>query len=173
MKLIVGLGNPGAEYLWTRHNFGFLALDFYAKLHPEISFKKHSKFDADFAKVDDIIFIKPTSFYNLVGPVVANVMSFYKIPVKDILVISDDFNIPFGTIRSRDKGSSGGNNGLSSIIETLKTKDFSRLRLGTDSPLRQKSGDTAFVLGRFSETEKPELPKILIDTAHKIDEFIH
>jgi PTH1 family peptidyl-tRNA hydrolase len=173
MRLVVGLGNPGREYLWTRHNFGFLTLDFYSKLHQDITFKKHSKFDADFAKLDDAIFIKPTSFYNLVGPVVAGFMNFYKIPVKNLLVISDDFNIPFGTLRSRDKGSSGGNNGLNSIIETLKTTDFPRLRLGTDSPLRQKSGDAAFVLGHFSDAEKAQLPTILNDAAAKIDEFTH
>jgi PTH1 family peptidyl-tRNA hydrolase len=172
MKLIVGLGNPGKEYLWTRHNFGFLALDFYSKLNPELKFKKHSKFAADFAKVGDTIFIKPTCFYNAIGPVVANFLNFYKIPTTNLLVISDDFNLPFGTLRGREKGSSGGNNGLKSIIETLKTDEFSRVRAGTDSPLREKIGDTDFVLGRFSGEEKARLPETLKSMADKIDAFI-
>lgn len=172
MKLIVALGNPGPEYLWTRHNFGFLALDFYFKKQG-IEWNKTEKFHALWAKSDDIIFIKPQTFYNEVGTSVRAFVDFYKIPIENILVLCDDFNIPFGTIRERKKGSAGGNNGLKSIISHLGTENFPRLRLGTgNDALRKKLGDMNFVLGRFSTEEKSSLPDILTKIEEKIDIFL-
>lgn len=172
MNLIVGLGNPGSQYNFTRHNFGFLALDFFAKTH-NLNWEKHPKNNAIYLKSNQTIFIKPQSFYNSVGPVVSSFINFYKINPSQILVICDDFDIDFGKIRLRANGSSGGNNGLKSIINTLKTDQFTRLRLGTNNAeLRQKIGDTDFVLSKFTEPEKTLLPQILQAANTQILNFI-
>jgi len=170
MKLIVGLGNPGNEYNFTRHNYGFLALDFYAKIH-QLNWQKE-KFSALWLKDSDRIFIKPQTFYNDSGLAVANFARFYKIAPSDILVICDDFELPFGKIRYREHGSSGGNNGLKSITKELKTELFPRLRLGTANELLHKQiSDIDFVLGRFTTAEKSALPDLLTQVALKIDQF--
>jgi PTH1 family peptidyl-tRNA hydrolase len=172
MKLIVGFGNPGNMYNFTRHNTGFLALDFYAKING-IEWEKTDKFDAKFFRVKDTFFIKPQTFYNDVGKSIAGFKNFYKIKNEDILVICDDFNIDFGKIRLREKGSAGGNNGLKSTIEHLGTDSFPRLRVGTaNDTLRKKIGDTDFVLGKFIDSEREKLPPILREICSKIDEFL-
>ena len=161
MKLIVGLGNPGNQYNFTRHNTGFLSLDFYFKIRG-LEWEKNPKFNATWKKDGDKIFIKPQTFYNDVGTAVQAFKSFYKIDNDDILVICDDFNLDFGKLRFREKGSAGGNNGLKSIIEKLGTENFPRLRVGTaNDNLRRKIGDTDFVLGKFTDSEKEKLPEIL------------
>ena len=171
MKLIVGFGNPGNMYNFTRHNTGFLALDFYAKIKG-IEFEKNDKFDAKYFREKDTFFIKPQTFYNDIGKSIAAFKNFYKIKNEDILVICDDFNLEFGKIRLREKGSAGGNNGLKSTIENLGTDNFRRLRIGTaNDSLRKKIGDTDFVLGKFTDSEKEKLPDILREISAKIDEF--
>lgn len=171
MKLIVGFGNPGNMYNFTRHNTGFLVLDFYTKIKG-IEFEKADKFDAKYFRVGDTFFIKPQTFYNEVGKSIAGFKNFYKIKNEDILVICDDFNLDFGKIRLREKGSAGGNNGLKSTIENLGTENFPRLRVGTaNDSLRRKIGDTDFVLGKFTENEREKLPEILSEITEKIDEF--
>lgn len=170
MKLIVGLGNPGPEYNFTRHNFGFLALDFYAKIK-NLTWQK-PKFHALWLKDSDKIFIKPQTFYNDSGRAVVDFANFYKIPLEDILVVCDDFNLSFDSFRYRAKGSSGGNNGLKSISEYLHTTDFPRLRLGTgNDELRQKLGDVDFVLSRFTPEEKTALPAFLARVSEEIDKL--
>ena len=171
MKLIVGFGNPGNMYNFTRHNTGFLALDFYAKIK-KLDFERGQKFDAKLFRVDNAIFIKPQTFYNEVGKSIAGFKNFYKIKNEDILVICDDFNLEFGKIRLREKGSAGGNNGLKSTIESLGTDNFKRLRIGTaNDTLRKKIGDTDFVLGKFTDAEKEKLPEVLREICAKIDDF--
>ena len=161
MKLIVGLGNPDKEYNFTRHNFGFLTLDFYAKVH-DLTWEPHPKFGAIYLKHGDFILIKPQTYYNDSGSAVQAFANFYKVAPEDILVICDDFNIPFGTTRLRLNGSAGGNNGLKSIIANLNTENFPRLRLGTgNDELRAKLGDKDFVLSKFTADEKEQLPNIL------------
>ena len=165
MKLIVGFGNPGNQYNFTRHNTGFLAIDFYFKIN-NLDWEKNPKFNAIWKKSGDNIFIKPQTFYNDVGTSISAFKNFYKIKNEDILVICDDFNLGFGKMRLREKGSAGGNNGLKSTIEKLGTSDFPRLRIGTaNDSLRRKIGDTDFVLGKFTPEEKEELPKILREIA--------
>lgn len=169
-KLIVGLGNPGDEYNFTRHNFGFLLLDLYAKLE-KLTWEK-PKLGAVWLKSGDQIFIKPQDFYNNSGQAVQAFAKFYKIPPEHILVICDDFDLGFGETRFRAKGSSGGNNGLKSIISHLGTSDFARLRLGTGNPaLRQRLGDTKFVLSRFTPEEKSGLMSIVEEGIAKIAEW--
>lgn len=170
MKLIVGLGNPGTEYNFTRHNFGFLTLDFFAKVE-HLDWQK-PKFNAVWTKFDDKILIKPQDYYNLSGEAVQAFIHFYKISLDDLLVICDDFDLPFGTTRYRMKGSSGGNNGLKSISTHLSTTEFSRLRLGTNNPeVRARLGDRDFVLSKFTIAEKNTLPAILQTVHDNIIEF--
>ena len=172
IKLIVGLGNPGDRYNFTRHNLGFLVLDFYAKIHG-LDWQASPKFGAIWTRHGDTLLIKPQEFYNDTGRAVQAFCHYYKIPSAQILAICDDFSLEFGKIRYREHGSAGGNNGLKSIIAHLGTENFSRLRLGTaNDPLRQKLGDTDFVLGRFTETEREQLPTILKTTCDRIDELI-
>lgn len=170
MKLIIGLGNPGNEYNFTRHNFGFLALDFYAKVH-QLSWQK-PKFGALWCKDGERIFLKPQDFYNNSGQSVQEFVRFYKIDLSEILVVCDDFDLNFGQIRYRAHGSSGGNNGLKSIATHLHSEQFPRLRLGSNnSEVRAQVGDIDFVLGRFTASEREALPQLLQDISHKIDEF--
>ncbi len=172
MKLIAGLGNPGNEYNFTRHNYGFLALDFYATVK-HLTWQK-PKFGALWLKDDDHIFIKPQDFYNNSGVSVAAFLRFYKLSPADLLIVCDDFDLEFGQIRYREHGSSAGNNGLKSIAQHLKTTDFPRLRLGTNNAsVRQQLGDIDFVLGHFTKTEKDQLPQILTQVIAKIDQNLH
>lgn len=171
MKIVAGLGNPGAEYNFTRHNFGFLALDFYFKLK-HLSFDPKPHHGAITGRSGDILFIKPQDFYNLSGRAIAELARYYKVPTSDILVICDNFDLAFGKIRFRETGVAGGNNGLKSVSSSLGTDDYPRLRLGTgNDELRQRLGDVEFVLSKFTPEEREQLPEILTAVAEKIDEF--
>ena len=170
MKVIVGFGNPGNKYNFTRHNLGFLALDFYAKVH-KLDWQKKPKFNALVIKDDEhgLLLVKAQTYYNEVGLSVRTILDFYKLKAQDILVICDDFNLEFGKIRFRERGSAGGNNGLKSLVAHLGTEDFPRLRIGTaNDSRRSKIGDTDFVLSRFDDQEYEKLPQIL----REIDDFI-
>ena len=172
MKLVVGLGNPGNQYNFTRHNFGFLALDFYFKVR-KIEWAAQPKFGAIWGRNGDTIFIKPQDFYNMSGKAVREFVQYYKIALDDILVICDNFDLVFGKMRYRSTGVAAGNNGLKSITAELKTDNYPRLRLGTgNDELRKKMGDVDFVLSKFTPEEKAKLPEILAQAADKIDEII-
>lgn len=171
MKIIVGFGNPGNKYNFTRHNLGFLALDFYAKIH-KLDWQNKPKFNAIIAKNDEAnsLLIKAQTYYNEVGQSIRAILDFYKLHPQDILVICDDFNLEFGKVRFRERGSAGGNNGLKSIATHLGTEDFPRLRVGTaNDALRSKIGDTDFVLSRFTSEEYEKLPEILKEISVFID----
>ena len=144
MKLVVGLGNPGNQYNFTRHNFGFLALDFYFKVR-KIEWAAQPKFGAIWGRSGDTIFIKPQDFYNMSGKAVREFVQYYKIALDDILVICDNFDLVFGKMRYRSTGVAAGNNGLKSITAELKTDNYPRLRLGTgNDELRKKMGRLKF-----------------------------
>lgn len=161
MKAMFGFGNPGHKYNFTRHNFGFLALDFYAKVH-DLEFRPQAKFKADIAQTDGLLLVKPQTFYNDVGLSIRSIYDFYKLTPQDLLIICDDFNLPFGKLRFRERGSAGGNNGLKSTIAHLGTEDFPRLRLGTgNDSLRNRIGDVDFVLSKFTPEEHDQLPAVL------------
>ena len=169
--IVVGLGNPGSKYNNTRHNIGFLALDFYFKVH-QANWEAKPRLGAIWGRIGDVLFIKPQNFYNDSGIVVKEYMRYYKIPTSDILVICDNFDLEFGKIRYRSSGAAGGNNGLKSIDEALGTNEYPRIRIGTENAsLRGKMGDVDFVLSKFTPEEKAELPKILAEIREKIDEF--
>lgn len=172
MKLVIGLGNPGNQYNFTRHNVGFLTLDFLFKIR-KLAWNEKPRFGAIWGRDGDTLFIKPQEYYNETGKVVAEYMRYYKIPTSDILVICDNFDLEFGKVRYRGAGAAGGNNGLKSIDAALKTADYPRIRVGTgNDALRKKMGDIDFVLSRFTPEEKTSLPEILSEVAAKIDEFI-
>ena len=172
MKLVVGLGNPGNRYLWTRHNAGFLTLDYYFK-RKGLSWESRAKFGAIWGRDGDTVFIKPQEYYNETGRVVAEWMRYYKIPASDLLVICDNFDLEFGKVRVRASGSAGGNNGLKSIDASLGSSEYARIRVGTENnELRKKLGDIEFVLSKFTPEEKAGLAKVLEDTMGKIDEFL-
>ena len=129
MKLIVGLGNVGENYCITRHYAGFMLLDKLA-LDNNFSFREESKLKCFLAKSNDVMYIKPTTFMNLSGEAVRAVMDYYKIDVKDILIVYDDIALDLGRLRFRANGSDGGHNGIKSIISHVGTKEFDRLKFG-------------------------------------------
>ena len=154
MKLIAGLGNIGNKYTFTRHNAGFMLLDSIA-LNSGLTFKENSKLKSLIANfktgTDDYILIKPTTFMNLSGEAVRAVVDYYKIDVKDILIIFDDISLDLGKIRFRPDGSDGGHNGIKSVIQHLGTKDIARLKIGIGPQPNIPS--EVFVLQNFSKEE--------------------
>ena len=182
MKLIIGLGNPGEKYKYTRHNFGFLALDFLAKKFGFSEFKYEKKINGKITSgvnsSEKFFLLKPETFMNLSGLSVVAAMKFYKISVQDILVIYDDIDINFGEIKFREKGNSGGHNGIKSIISELGTNNFFRIKLGINSEKRflenlknedkHKIPTEKFVLQNFSAEEKTQIPTILEQIIKKI-----
>ena len=171
MKLVVGLGNPGARYNFTRHNVGFLVLDFYFKAKG-LEWKKDLRLAARWGREGDTIFIEPQEFYNDSGRAVAQFVRYYKIELADILVICDNFDLEFGRVRYRSAGSAGGNNGLKSIDACLGSSEYPRIRVGTGNDvLRKRLGDVEFVLSRFTDVERGQLPEILRGVAEKIEDF--
>ena len=132
MKLIVGLGNPGEEYDKTHHNVGFFFLDSYAKYHNIDRWYK--KFDALISEFnffnEKIILLKPLTYMNLSGNAVKKCLDYYKISVQDTIIISDDLDLPVGSYRLKQKGSSGGHNGLKNIEQLLNTDEYKRLKIG-------------------------------------------
>lgn len=171
MKLVVAQGNPGKEYESTRHNVGFLALDYYSQKH-DLSFQTKAKFRADIAemKVGDekVLLIKPTTFYNETGKAARALADFYKVETADILVIHDDLALPFGTLRTREKGSAAGNNGIKSLNAHLG-EDYARIRVGTWNEIADHQGATDFVLSKFNEKESKKLQE---DIFPKVTEII-
>lgn len=165
MKLIFAQGNPGAQYAGTRHNVGFMALDILAA-HHGVSFTNKSKFHAEIAELslagDKILLVKPTTFYNETGQSARLLVDFYKVaPATDMLVIHDDLALPFGTLRTRQKGSDAGNNGIKSLNNHLGG-DYHRIRVGIYNPLRERLPDADFVLGNFNQHEATALKSTIL-----------
>lgn len=157
-KLIVGLGNIGGQYLFTRHNAGFMVLDKWAS-DDGFVFKEESKFKCLMAKQGDIIFIKPTTFMNLSGEAVRAVMDYYKIDIKNILIIFDDISLDLGKIRFRANGSDGGHNGIKSIIKHIGTQNFDRLKIGIGPQPNIPSEN--YVLQNFPKEDLEKLKDVL------------
>ena len=170
--LIVGLGNPGLIYAHTRHNIGFDILDRLAK---DVSSKFETERYADRTELKfkgrKLILIKPNTFMNLSGKAIQYWLQKEKIPISNLLVISDDLALPFGTLRLKGKGSAGGHNGLKDIEEVLKTNTYSRLRfgIGDDYP-RGKQAD--FVLGSWSKKEDLALDERIEQSTKFIHSFV-
>ena len=164
MKLIAGLGNPGDKYKDTRHNIGFKIVD---KLTD--NFKLDKKLEAKISKSGDIIYAKPQTFMNESGRAVRKIVDYYKIKPEDIIIIFDDKDLPFNTLRIRKKGSSGGHNGLKSIISYLGTQDFPRFRCGILDPDKKIKDTSKYVLKKFSRKEQKELPNFIEKISSAVD----
>ena len=171
MHLIVGLGNPGADYAKTRHNAGFLLVEKLAAQW-KAGWNNDRKFVARMAKVDcggkKILLCEPQTFMNLSGEAVAAVQQFYQLPLGNILVVVDDADLPLGEIRLRPGGGSGGHHGLESVAQHLGSKAYARLRIGIGrkNEARQITGH---VLGKFSADENALLEKVLERAAAQLE----
>src|SRR5436190_7563571 len=162
MYLIVGLGNPGAEYSQTRHNLGFMLID---KLATEVGAtvkRSECRSLVGNALIEDqrVLLVKPQTYMNLSGEAVGCLTKKYELQADSLIVISDDLALPFGSSRLRQRGSAGGHNGLKSLIGVLGTDEFVRLRIGIQ-PEHPLSDAKRFVLDEFTRTEKDGLPEIL------------
>jgi PTH1 family peptidyl-tRNA hydrolase len=162
MYLIVGLGNPGAEYERTRHNLGFMVIDKLATEAGGAVKRNECRMLIGNALIEShrVILAKPQTYMNLSGDAVGCLTERYELSADSLIVISDDLALPFGAIRLRQRGSAGGHNGLKSIIGALGTNEFIRLRIGIQ-PEHPVSDTKKFVLSEFSATEKESLPEVL------------
>jgi PTH1 family peptidyl-tRNA hydrolase len=163
MQLIVGLGNPGKEYEKTRHNVGFLALDHIIASIDKEGVCTTSKFETKIYELvmegEKHLLVYPQTFMNNSGRAVKQVMNFYKLSPKDILVLHDEVDLPIGTIRFTDNSGHAGHNGIRSIIDELGTKEFRRIRIGVESRENKENLPTdAFVLQNFSKDELDKIP---------------
>lgn len=162
MKLVVGLGNPGKEYENTRHNLGFMFLDYLEeKYNFKISTKKFNSLIAEiYINNQKVIFAKPQTYMNLSGQAVEKIKSFYKIENENIMVIFDDLDIPFGQIRYKQNGSGGTHNGVKNIVQMLNTKNFPRIKIGIGGIKHEKQDLKDFVLEKFNKEQLQELNSI-------------
>lgn len=183
MKVIVGLGNPGIKYEKTRHNLGFMALNtLLEKLEPvEKTFwdkKKDLKAEIKQINFADmvILLVKPATFMNNSGVAVSKVLNYYKIDPSDLYVIHDDLDLPFGKIRVRFGGAAGGHHGVESIIESLKTDKFLRIRLGIGSDARASSDNKhhidEYVLGNISSAERGKAKTMVAETVRIVENIL-
>lgn len=173
MKLIVGLGNPGKKYDNTRHNVGFMVLDKLAG-RGKWSFSKYA--NAEYLKPDNKVeLLKPRTFMNLSGQAVQYAMQKHKISPQNILIVSDDLDLPLGTIRVRLKGSSGGHKGLDSIINQIGDK-FTRMKIGIGNPStnsgQEKIPSEKYVLAKFSPEEKKNLAPVLDEAVNLLLKYL-
>ncbi len=175
MKIIFAQGNPGAQYEHTRHNVGFLVIDSFAD-KKGLQFTAKPKFHADIAEFTEagekILLVKPTTFYNESGQSARALADFYKCDTADILVLHDELALPFGTLRTREKGSPAGNNGIKSLNAHLG-ENYSRLRIGVHNDIADKADAADFVLSKFTGEEMTRLKNdIFPKTAEIINDFI-
>ena len=169
--LIVGLGNIGDEYANTRHNIGFMAVDNFAKKHDVVwADKRYSFVGRCRVKNAEIVLLKPSTYMNLSGNAVRYWLGEEKIPVENMLVIVDDLNLPFGTIRIRKQGSDGGHNGLKHIQQVLGTPNYSRVRFGIGNEYT-RGAQINYVLGEWQDEERTALPERLDRIAEIIPSF--
>ena len=171
--LLIGLGNPGREYANTRHNFGFMLIDRIAVRLNARGMKVQSKAIVMNAAYEErkLILAKPQTFMNLSGQSVQGLVHFYKLPLTNVMILSDDLDIPFGTIRIRASGGPGGQRGLSSILEKLGTKDVQRMRLGIGRP-PGRMDPANYVLQNFSKDETQTLSEVLDQATEAVFTFV-
>lgn len=171
--LIIGLGNPGKEYAQSRHNVGFMILDHLAERYG-VAFTRYEQ-KAFVVKVASeqgtLIFAKPQTYMNLSGQSVGALVRFYKVPLEQLLIVYDDIDLPFGTLRMRPGGGSGGHKGMQSIIDRLGSQDIARLRIGVGRPSNSKAAAN-YVLNEFNGREKLDLPLILDRAAQAVQDWI-
>ena len=170
--LVVGLGNIGDEYEGTRHNMGFMVLDAFAKASNAVFSPGRYGDTAEVSlKGRKITLLKPSTYMNLSGNAVRYWMTRLGVPADRILIICDDLNIPFGTLRMRKKGSDGGHNGLKNIQETIGTQDYCRIRAGIGNEFH-RGGQIDFVLGKLSEEQQAAMPELCERAGKGIRDFV-
>lgn len=174
MKVIIGLGNPGNKYLTTRHNIGFLFLDWLAQTKFDTNnFQNSKKLHAETLELElngeKLLLAKPTTFMNLSGDSFSKIKNFYKLEDKDFIIVYDDIDIDFGTSRFKEKGSAGTHNGMRSILQHAEDQNVPRLRLGVNNSIRQHQELSDFVLSNFSKDELKSLSKIFEESFQKLD----
>jgi len=180
LKIIAGLGNPGRTYAKTRHNLGFMLLDrlagiygidFSGRLFKAFIAEETLRFPSTEGIISEkIVLVKPQTYMNLSGESIVPLVNWYKAELKNILIICDDFNLPVGTLRFRGKGSSGGHNGLKSIINLLGTDNFPRLRIGIGSSEEDEARN--FVLSHLSDKDMEFFSTIIDKGAEGVNTFI-
>jgi len=160
-KLIVGLGNPGSKYQWTRHNAGFMVLDRFSQDAGIAVTRKNFSglYGEGTYHGERLLLLKPQTFMNLSGRSVAAALNFHKIDIQDLIVIHDDLDIPFGRVKLKEEGGHAGHNGLRSLLQELGSGSFVRLRIGIGRPLHDDAAD--YVLSSFSSDELVNLPRII------------
>jgi len=167
-RLVIGLGNPGQRYANTRHNAGFFVVDELARRLGAPESRKRFKGEVSEGRRgnDKFILVQPQTFMNESGLTVREAVQWYKPDLSQVLIVVDDLDIPYGELRLRQRGSAGGHNGLKSIIGTLGTQDFARLRVGIG---RGKNATVAHVLSRFAPEEEAELPALIAKAADVVE----
>lgn len=173
MKVLVGLGNPGRQYEETRHNIGFMVIDELADRWniPLSQSKFKGIFGQGVVNGEKVLLVKPLTYMNLSGETVRPLLDFYKLDIEDLVVIYDDLDLPVGKLRLRQKGSAGGHNGIKSLIQHLQTQNFNRIRMGIDRPTNGQS-ISDYVLGRFSEEERPDIDSTVKKAAEACEEAL-
>ena len=168
MKVVIGLGNPGSKYAGTRHNAGFEVVDYLAKAPGVGPYRQ--QFQSLVAEAteggDKVLLVKPETFMNLSGRAARAIVDFYKVPLENVLVVCDDFNLPLGKLRVRANGSHGGQNGLRNIQEQLGTDAYARLRIGVGQPDPGEAVD--FVLSRFKPGERAAVEDAVAKAANGV-----
>ncbi len=175
MWLIVGLGNPGAKYLFTRHNIGFMAVDYFvAGLGTKVPQREEKKAITYRLKLDDqeLLFCKPQTFMNLSGESVRPLMDYYKIEIPNVIVVHDEVDLAFGAMKIQKNRSSGGHNGLKSLTEHLGTQDYTRLRLGVGKSANTNIDTATHVLQNFSQEEGGVMDQYLGVASDAIESII-
>lgn len=172
MKLIVGLGNPGKEYINTRHNVGFLFIDYYIcakKIVGSWNNKFNGQVLSTFLNGEKVIFLKPQTYMNLSGEAVYKFMNYFDVSIDDLLIVCDDLDLFIGNFKLKSTGSSGGHNGLKSIEKLLGDSSYKRLKIGISN---NKDIDTKdYVLGDFSKEETKILDSLFSDLCFVVDDF--
>ena len=174
MHLIIGLGNPGAKYQLTRHNIGFMIIEALAHHFGSPHFKSEHR--AEVTKIKNhskpLLLAKPQTFMNLSGESVRSLVDYYNIDLKKLLIIHDEVDLPFGSIKYQYQRGHGGHNGIRSAHQHLKTNEYSRLRVGIGRPENNQMEVANYVLQKFSDKELKELPDFLSHTGESIMYFI-
>jgi len=174
MFIVVGLGNPGKQYEDTRHNVGFNAIEVLAERN-QIDLNRmkfNSVYGEGFIGREKVILVKPQTYMNNSGIAVKEISEFYKLPIENIIVIVDDIDIDFATIRIKGKGSAGSHNGLKSIINHMKDKNFPRVKIGIGQKKHPNQDLADFVLGKFDKDEKFDIDEAILKSTEAVEEII-
>ncbi len=174
MKLILGLGNPGRGYSWTRHNVGFLLLDYLAKQHDIAISRRGMKSLYGRGRIgsEEVVLAKPQTFMNLSGEAAQRLLQFFKIQPEDTIVLHDDLDLPWGKVRIRIRGGDGGHKGIRSIMESLGNEGFVRFKIGIGRPERASQDPADFVLQPLTGEKREEFKEMIEGNAEALETLI-